>query len=55
MTAAQINVRGNASPEQLAAVLAALAMRTRSQSVDAYASWRRRRVAALGYRVSVPR
>jgi hypothetical protein len=42
-----VRVRGNATPEELAAVVAVLAQLERGTEPDRYAQWRRTRLAAL--------
>lgn len=46
MTAA-LRVRGNATPEELAAVLAVLAQTDRGAEPDRYTQWRSTRLAAV--------
>lgn len=50
---AGIVVRGNASPEEVAAVLAALQQHTRTRPRDRYALWRATRLAAV--KAALPR
>jgi hypothetical protein len=44
---AGVQVRGNATPEELGAVVAVLAQLERGPQIDRYAEWRRVRLAAL--------
>jgi hypothetical protein len=46
MTAAAVVVRGAPTPDELAAVVAALARRPAPADDDPYERWRRRRIAA---------
>jgi hypothetical protein len=41
-------VRGSASPEEVAALVAALAVRSRRGQVSRYEQWRQRRLTAIG-------
>jgi hypothetical protein len=43
-----VSVRGNATAEELAAVLAVISRAENSNPSDQYARWRRARLAALG-------